>query len=295
VTATRAVLDAVRDRLDPVAAAATDPQVTVGPRQVLVEVSAPADGSAVEAGADPGEPARLAGVAHRPPGTREAWPATVAELASLSTAGEGPLDRAVGIAALNALSAPRIDWRAGDPMAELGAGVETIATVGLFRPAFRKFGGRAVRVVEREPPAPETIDAPADVAVSTYAPDECDGAFDGADVCFVTGSTLAYGGLDRYLAALSAAGVPSVVLIGATASFLPDPAFEAGVDVLAGARVTDPEGVRAGIRAGECGTDLHDRGLEKVYVAAPSTGDESTSRRTTDRSTDRPTHTTENP
>lgn len=41
-----------------------------------------------------------------------------------------------------------------------------------------------------------------------------------------------------------------------------------GVDVVAGARVTDRERALAGVRAGECGTGLHDRGVEKVYVAA---------------------------
>ena len=55
--------------------------------------------------------------------------------------------------------------------------------------------------------------------------------------------------------------------VGATASHWPGPAFAAGVDVVAGARVDDPDRVRERVAAGDCGTDLHDTGVAKVYVA----------------------------
>lgn len=175
--------------------------------------------------------------------------------------------RAVGMAALNALSAPHVDWRVGDPMAALGD-VGVIATVGLFRPAFRKFGAVDVRVVEREPIPEGELDAPpgVSVSVSVFDPTEYEAALEGVEVLFVTGSSLIYGGAGRYLDA--AVDVPTVVLIGATASFLPGPAFDAGVTLLAGARVTHVDRVADGIRTGACGTDLHDSGLRKVYVAA---------------------------
>jgi hypothetical protein len=153
-------------------------------------------------------------------------------------------------------------------MAALSPEVSVVATVGLFRPAFRKFADVDVRVVERDPPAADGIDTPPGVTTTTFAPDACATAFEGADVCFVTGSTLVYGGIDRYLDASTAAGVPLVVLVGSTASFLPDPAFRAGVDVLAGASVTDPARVRARVAAGDCDTDLHADGLQKGYVPA---------------------------
>lgn len=173
--------------------------------------------------------------------------------------------RAVGLAALNALSAPHVDWRVGDPMAALGD-VGVIATVGLFRPAFRKFGAVDVRVVEREPILGGELDAPPGVSVSVFDSTEYEAALDGVEVLFVTGSSLIYGGAGQYLDA--AVDVPTVVLIGATASFLPGPAFDVGVTLLAGARVTHADRVADGIRAGACGTDLHDSGLQKVYVAA---------------------------
>jgi hypothetical protein len=47
------------------------------------------------------------------------------------------------------------------------------------------------------------------------------GRLAGADLCFITGSALVYGGVDRYLSVLSEGGVSAVVLVGATASLLP--------------------------------------------------------------------------
>lgn len=260
---TKGLLGTVHDRLRDRAADATDPRVTVGENALLVAVSHPAHG-------------RLAGLAHRPEGGVDVDGATVEELARLARGGVGGFppvgedvadartDRAVGVATLNALSVPDVDWRVGDPMAALSADVDVVATVGLFRPAFRKFEDVTVRVVERDPP--ESVAAPPGVTVETYPPAECPAAFVDADVCFLTGSTLVYGGIDRYLSGLAAANVDPVVLVGATASHLPGPAFDAGVDVVAGARVTDIDRVRERVAAGDCGTDLHDHGVEKVYV-----------------------------
>lgn len=256
------LLDAVFDRLRDRAAAATDPRVTVGERVLLVEADDPA-------GPDNG---RLAGLAHRPPGDANFadW-SSVARLARLATDSGNCLERAAGIATLNALSVPDVDWQTGDPMAALPTSVDVVATVGLFRPAFRKFDDVEVRVVERDPPG--SVEAPAGVSVRTFRPEAASEAFDGADVCFVTGSTLIYGGIDRYLSTLAAAGVSPVVLVGATASHVPEPAFAAGVDVVAGALVTDVDRVRERVAAGDCGTDLHDAGVEKVYVADATGGD----------------------
>ena len=171
----------------------------------------------------------------------------------------------MGIATLNALSAPEVEWQSGDPIASLDDAVATIATVGLFRPAFRKFSAVDVRVVEREPLIRQSPD---DVTVDLFPPDQCETAFAGADVCFITGSTLVpIGSLSLGTEIRRRA---AIVLVGATASFVPGPAFDAGIDLVAGARVRNPAGVRASVRAGDCGTDLHDSGLEKVYVARSS-------------------------
>jgi uncharacterized protein (DUF4213/DUF364 family) len=273
---TTQLLEAVRERLADRTERASDPRITVGDRVLLVEATDPEHG-------------RLAGLAHRPRdgeagSVREAQP--VADLAARAVDGGSRLDRAVGIATLNALSAPEVGWQRGDPMAALSTAVDVVATVGLFRPAFRKFDDVTVRVVERV--LPSSFDAPPGVSVETYSPDECERAFDGADVCFVTGSTLVYGGIDRYLSALAAADVSPVVLVGATASQVPDPAFVAGVDVVAGALVTDIERVRERVAAGDCGTDLHDAGVAKVYVARADGAGEGVLARLELAATDRP-------
>ena len=235
------------------AAAAVD-RITVGERAVLVELR---DGERV-----------TAGVAHRPPG--DPRPTDDLDLDRLLTAAASAAEpgdqrvRALGIAAANALSVPHIDWRAGDPMALLDADVDRIATVGLFAPAFRKFDGVEVRVIERAPV--EDPPAPDGVRTKTFPVSDTDAAMSGADVVFVTGSAFIYGGVEAYLDAAPAAA--TVVVIGATASFLPEPLFDRGVDVVAGTSVAALDSVRAAVTAGACGTDLHDAGLRKVYAAA---------------------------
>jgi hypothetical protein len=115
VTAYSALLDAVFDRLRDRAVAATDPLVTVGERVLLVEVDHPDSG-------------HLAGLAHRPPGDADlADRSSVVRLAALATDSGNRLERAAGIATLNALSVPDVDWQAGDPMAALPADVDVVA------------------------------------------------------------------------------------------------------------------------------------------------------------------------
>lgn len=244
---------------------------TVGDSAVLVEIVEPV---AEEGRADPGR--RTAGLAHRPEGASAATPPSDIEelLAPIRGAGNGfgvnggndcadGTARALALATLNALSAPLIDWCSGDPMALLDPSVDRIVTVGLFRPAFRKFTGVEVRVIERG--AVDAVSTPAGVTMRAFTPDETEAAMEGADVVFVTGSALVYGGIERYLDAAPVSA--AVVVVGATGSVFPEPLFDAGVDVLAGAKVTDPERVREAIVDGACGTDLHDRGVRKVYAS----------------------------
>jgi hypothetical protein len=224
-------------------------RITVGDAAVLVELS-----SGV-------------GLAHRPPGTAPAvdgigverllaWATADADAASVR--------RALGLATLNALSVSRVAWRTGDPMALLDPAVDRVTTVGLFRPALRKFADVTVRVIEREPVG--EVSAPAGVEVETFTPAETAAAMDGAEVVFLTGSAFVYGGAAAYLDAAPPSA--TLVVVGATASFLPAPLFAAGVDAVAGAAVDDPDRVRDAVRAGACGTDLHDAGVRKVYAVA---------------------------
>ena len=250
------VVDGLRDRID--VDATHLERVTIGESALMVEL----DGV--------GDVGKTAGLAHRPPGPIPDVPDEPTALIDVAGWGSddqtGTVRRAIGMATLNALSAPFVGWRTGDPMALLERDVSTIATVGLFRPAFRKFSHVDVHVIERrtdrEPPAPETL--PEGVRVSMYGPNEATRAIADAEVVFVTGSAFCYGGVGRYLDAVD--GSATVVLIGATASFLPEPAFAAGVDVLAGATVESSDAVRVALEAGGCGTELHDAGVRKGYV-----------------------------
>lgn len=263
---TDGILAAVLDGVDGDQAVRFD-RVTVGDAAILVEV---------EREPESGGTCRSAGLAHRPEGevpdappweslSPRALAAAVVHGAATRDVGlcGGRLTRAVGVATLNALSAPHVAWRTGDPMARLDPGVDTMVTVGLFRPAFQKFDDVEVRVVERD--LIDDVETPEGVTVRAFAPGDTAAAMAGADVVFLTGSTLVYGGVERYLAAAPEAA--TVVCIGASASMLPEPFFDAGVDVLAGAAVDDVEAARAAIAAGACGTDLHDSGVRKVYAA----------------------------
>ncbi|ELY43875.1 Rossmann-like domain-containing protein [Natronorubrum sulfidifaciens] len=270
------ILPTVVDRLRERGATdeATVAQITIGRSTLMVELAG------VDGRADDGEreKRRTAGLAHRPlgdePSTADLDLETLLEWATQPPADSMPdrdagsmsdattLEVALGVAAVNALSVPFLEWQTGDPMALLDSDVDTIATVGLFRPAFRKFSGVDVRVVERKPVG--DVSTPDGVTVTTYRPADAAAAMAGAEVVFITGSTFVYGGLEQYLEA--APETATVVVIGATASMLPEPAFTAGVTVVAGASVTDPSRVREAIRADACGTELHEAGVEKVYT-----------------------------
>ncbi|SIS18533.1 Rossmann-like domain-containing protein [Natronorubrum thiooxidans] len=279
-----AILPAVVDRLRKHGATdgATLERVTVGRSTVMVELAG------VEGEFDDTPRGRenrsTAGLAHRPPG--DVPPTAGLDLETLlEWAGQSPVDSsmaqdgdagsrtdattleiALGVAAVNALSAPFVEWQTGDPMALLDSSVDTIATVGLFRPAFRKFADVDVRVIERAPVG--DVSTPDGVTVTTHRPTDAAAAMADAEVVFITGSTLVYGGLEQYLEA--APETATVVLIGATASFLPEPAFAAGATVVAGASVTDPGRVREAVRANACGTELHEAGVEKGYTVTDS-------------------------
>ena len=253
----------VRDRVD--VASVRWETVTVGARTIMVEL-------------DPGSgPRPMQGLAHAPtepeavedPTGTTTVDGVLARLAEATSAGpDATLDsarRALAVATLNALAAPTIDWGRGDPMAGLADGVDTIATVGLFGPAFRKFDGVTVHVVERR--AVESPPTPSGGSTVVHPPAEATAAFADADIVFLTGSTLVYGGIDDYLDRIPAS-IPAV-LVGETASLPPVAAFEAGIDAVAGAVVTDPEAARAAVDGGACGTDLHNAGVAKVLAVRP--------------------------
>lgn len=209
----------------------------------------------------------LPGLAHAPADSFPPIQGMLAE-AVLDTALDTdprPETRALGVATLNALSRGHVDWESGDPMEALTSAVETVGMVGLFRPAFGKFSDVDIRVVERYPDdVTPPSDLPHGVSVNLFGPTAASAAFEDASVIFITGSTLVYGGIGDYLTAAPEAA--TVVIIGSSSSFIPTALFEAGVDLVAGATVTDVGTVERLVGEGATVPELHSNGLQKGIV-----------------------------
>ncbi|MFW6004279.1 MAG: Rossmann-like domain-containing protein [Halodesulfurarchaeum sp.] len=193
-------------------------------------------------------------------------------VAARGAASEEPARRAVGLAALNAIDPPDRIRPGLDPFRRLDPSVERVAMVGLFAPVLKRLDAAHVDVFERDPAA---MTVPADLAtgldVTLHSPQEAVDSLPGAEVVYVTGSTLVWGGIETYLRA--ARPEQTIVLVGASASFTPDPLFEAGISVVAGASVQDPTAVRRAIADDQSEADLHDGRLEKWGVVDPDLAD----------------------
>ncbi|MFB6109317.1 MAG: Rossmann-like domain-containing protein [Halodesulfurarchaeum sp.] len=183
-----------------------------------------------------------------------------------------PPERALGIAALNAIDAPETVRPGLDPFRSLDPAVERVAMVGLFGPVLSHLNAGHVDVFERDPESmAPPADLPNDIEVAIHPPGDAAEIVPESPVLFVTGSTLVYGGLGGYLDA--ARPDQTVVVVGASASFTPDPLFEAGVDLVGGASVEDVDRLRTEIAAGRSEARLHEVGLNKWAVLDPGTTD----------------------
>lgn len=210
-----------------------------------------------------------AGVAMYPDEARPDLPvdSAVESVRQAATTAE-PHERAVGVAALNAIDPPASVRPGLDPFRRLDPAVDRVAMVGLFAPVLKRLEAGTVDVFERNPDTMSLpADLPPDLDVRMHRPAAASAVVPEAAVLYITGSTLVYGGLGTYLGAASSD--QPVVLVGASASFNPDPLFEAGVSMVAGASVADPNHVREAITAGDSEADLHDGGLEKWATVDP--------------------------
>lgn len=148
------------------------------------------------------------------------------------------IERAVGVAAINALSQYLMDSEGYDR--QLGVdilnaldlrGNDNVAVVGYMRPLVEKLKGvaREVHVFERNPQL--RGDALPDTFVESILPKK--------DVVIISGSSLVNGTLDRLLDLSK--GARSVAVAGPTASTLPEPLFKRGAKILAGVRAKGHE------------------------------------------------------
>lgn len=199
------------------------------------------------------------------------------EVAEKSLAGT-PLQRAVGIAIINALSSAY--WkqactdetkagfcieRPGDPIDDLRLSDNAyVVVVGAIVPYLRflKTRGRPFCVLEQDPTTLKPDELP------FYAPaDQAEVQVPRADVLVATGTTL----LNDTLEGLLSLARPDthVIVVGPTASMLPGALFRRGVNELAGIRVTDPDALLNVLAEGGSGYHFFGQTAEKIRMIRP--------------------------
>jgi uncharacterized protein (DUF4213/DUF364 family) len=153
------------------------------------------------------------------------------------------LRRAVGLAALNALSACLmaaksipggriLDNADALDVAHIGAG-DKVVMVGAFIPFIKKLKERVdLRVIDKHREALKGEE----LGLWT-SPDSAGEVLPEADVAIITGSALVEGGLDQLLELCR--GAHEIVLAGPTASLWPEPFFARRVTIMGGIRVRD--------------------------------------------------------
>jgi len=181
------------------------------------------------------------------------------------------INRAVGIATLNALSAtcwslqPPTDYaieQGVDALDDLDLSDDQhVVVVGALAPFLKilKRRGRPYRVLELDPstlrPEEMAFFAPADQA-GVEVPR--------ADVLVVTGTSLINDTLEDLLAL--ARPDATVVVVGPTASMLPEAFFRRGVDVLGGVLVNDPDPLLDVLSEAGSGYHFFGRSAERIVI-----------------------------
>lgn len=201
---------------------------------------------------------------------RNAW--TLAKYAQSPVS----LRRAVGVAALNALSAlalARHEIRGARLLLGVDAldaaevqPTDTVVMVGAFVPFIKALKGKVASlcIIDKHPEALNPDERPL-----WRPPETAADVLSQADVVIATGSTLVEGGTDDLLAA--ARGARRVVMAGPTASPWPPTFFARGVDVLGGIRVTDGPKLLQIVSQGGSGY-FFGQGAEKICIVRVSKG-----------------------
>lgn len=121
-----------------------------------------------------------------------------AEVPTGSPGSIGGIQNATVAGDATAFSALLSEWQYGAPMTGLSLLIETVTTIGLAGLAARPFEESTVCTLDRDLIKP--LAAPDDADVLTDGPATAEYTLSETDVVFVTGSTVLYGGFDRYLA-----------------------------------------------------------------------------------------------
>lgn len=182
-----------------------------------------------------------------------------------------PLKRAMGIAVLNALS--MTCWERRPPARySIKSGVDAIdevvipdtayvVVVGAILPVLRalKRRGRPFGILELDP----TVLKPDEIP-HWIRPEQASAEVSQADLLLITGTTLINDTLEGLLG-LRKPGARAIVM-GPTASGLPDAFFRRGVEMLGGVKVTEPDRVLDVIVEGGSGYHFFEKGADRILI-----------------------------
>ena len=190
------------------------------------------------------------------------------------TAGN-PLKKAIGIAVMNALSMGcwrrrppqgyRIRRRVDAMEAVHIDAADYVVVVGALVPALRelKRRGRPFGVLELDTATLRPDELPFHIPQERAAE-----AVARADLLIVTGTTLINDTLEELLAARKPGA--RVVVMGPTASGLPEAFFRRGVTAIGGVLVEEPDRVLDLIAEGGSGYHFFEKGAERIVIEAPA-------------------------
>ena len=186
----------------------------------------------------------------------------------------GALNKAIGIATLNALS--MTCWKEQLPTSyKITSGMDAmdavtvedndyVILVGAFIPTLKalKKRGKPFGILELNPSVlyPEELQY-------LIAPERRDEELSKADLIIATGTTLINDTLEGILKQKKPGA--RVVVMGPTASSIPDAFFRRGVDILGGVSVVDPDRVLDLIAEAGSGFHFFDKGADRIVIQAP--------------------------
>ncbi len=181
-----------------------------------------------------------------------------------------PLKSAIGVATMNALSNLIMEngykgykiWEYKDAL-DLVSIKETdrVVMIGAFPPFIRKITGytKNIKVIERDPRAFLRGEG-----VPVYSEEEGKKIIPEADILIITGVTLVNHTIDGILDLVKSAR--EVIIVGPTASMIPDALFRRGVTIVAGVRIFDADRMLRIVGEGGAGYDFFEDCGHKIAI-----------------------------
>lgn len=183
----------------------------------------------------------------------------------------GPLQKALAIAVLNALSATC--WRQHPPIAyQVNIGIDPVenkviaddaevVVIGALVPYIRmlKRRRRPFTILEKDP---RTLKA--DEMAFFYPSEKAPERIASADLLIITGTTLINGTLEEILAQKRPDA--QAILVGPTASMLPQAFFRRGINAIGGIMATDPDKLLDTLSMAGSGYHFYGKSAERLVI-----------------------------